>query len=317
MERRKQTRPPVRTAARRPVQRSVQRQNPPMKSARRRKRKPRRDITLTILDFFANIGRGIKRGYLRARTMRHFRVVSSFVTIIFVISAVILIFSVATRPNAFEIYLNEGSVSIGIIRMDGGRQVTPEYITRHATARLETQLGSHVRLISEIEANPVRVGTGVATLTFDSLITSLVNSLDYYVWGAAIVVDGTSYAILPSFHAAENLLSDIASSLRQGGGTMSFRHVFAQEVEIENSYVRRKELMTRDAAYRALTTPREVPGIHIVQSGDTFWGIEQSTGMSISDLAAANPDVNPAALQVGQRIVVVRTVPVLSAGNVD
>ena len=315
MDRRKQVRPPVRTTARRPVRKPVQRQGPPMKSARRRKRKPRRDITLNVLDFFANVGRGIKRGYLRARTMRHFRTVSTFVALIFAIFAATLIFSVATRPNALEIYLDEGSVSIGVIRMDGGRQVTPEYITRHATARLETQLGSHVRLVSEIEAEPIRVGTGTATLTFDNLITALVNSLDYYVWGAAVIVDGTPSAILPSSHAAESLLSDIASGLRHGGSTMPFRYVFAQDVEIDSRYVRRGELMTRDAAYRALTAPREMPGIHIVQRGDTFWSIGLSIGMSESDLIAANPGVNHLALQVGQRISVVRNVPVLSAAD--
>ena len=322
MDRRRQVRPPARHTrppVRRPVRRQAERprsvERPPVKVEGRRKRKPRRDITLSILDFFANIGRGIKRGYLRARTMRHFRTVSTFVALIFAISAAILVFSVATRPNALEIYLDGGTVPVGVVRMDGGRQVTPEYITRHATARLETQLGSHVRLVSEIEANPLRIGTGTAALTFDNLITALVNSLDYYVWGAIIIVDGAPSAALSSSNAAESLLSDIAGGLRQGGGAMSFQHVFAQEVEIENIYVRRQELMTRDAAYRALTTPREVPGFHIIQRGETFWSIGLSIGMSESDLIAANPGVDYTALQVGQRIAVVRTVPVLSAAG--
>ena len=328
MESRRQTRPPVRRPVRRPAQRQdssvrrpvrepVQRQGAPVNPVRRRRSKPKIDITLTILDFFANIGKGIKRGYLRARNTRHFRAVSAFVAIIFAISVAALVFFAATRPNALEIYLDDGSISIGTVRLEGNRQITPEYITLHATARLETHLGSHVRLISEIEANPVRVGTGTTVLTFDNLMAALIGALDYYAWGAIIMVDGTRAATLPSAQAAESLLTDIAQNLHQSNTVASFHNIFAQDIEIAHDYVPRAELMTREEAHGMLTTPREVPGIHIVQRGDTFWGISQITGMSISDIAAANPDVNPYELNVGQRLAVVHTIPVLSVRSAD
>lgn len=319
MERRRRTRPPVRsvrTAQSRPAQRrnfsAKSTGKPPV---RRRKKKPRIDITLTILDFFANIGRGIKRGYLRARKMRYFRAISSFAAIIFVTLTAAFIFYMATRPNALEVYLDE--VPIGAVRFDRSREITLEYIMLHTFARLETQLGSNVRLVSEIEANPVRLGMSSSNLTFDNLVTALIDRMDYQVWGAIIVVDGAHSVTLPSSDAAESLLTDIAQSLRQGGGVLSFHDTFAEDIEIVRRYVTREQLMTRDDAYAVLMTPREVPGIHIIQSGDTFWGIEQATGMSVSDIAAANPDVNPLALEVGQRIMVVRTVPTLSARNSD
>jgi len=230
--------------------------------------------------------------------------------IFFIISVSVLVLFVATRPNALEIQLDDAS--IGAVRMDGGRQVTLEYITRHAIARIETQLGSHINLISDVQARPIRISSGNAVYTFDNLVTAMVDALDYYIWGATIIVDGNEAAMLPSLAVAETLLSDIASSLRPGGGAMSFHNVFAENVEIVQGYVSNSELMTADAARTTLTTPREVPGIHIVRSGDTFWGIEQATGMSINDLIEANPDVNPSSLQVGQRIVVVRNVAVLT-----
>jgi nucleoid-associated protein YgaU len=213
--------------------------------------------------------------------------------------------------------LEDGSIHIGTVRLDGSRDITPEYITLHATARLETQLGSHVRLISEIEANPVRVGTGDTVLTFDNLMTALIGALDYHVWGAVIIVDGTSVATLPSTQTAESLLTDIAQGLRQGNTAASFHNVFAQNIEIALDYVPRAELMTEGQARSALTMPREVPGIHIVRQGDTFWGISQITGMSESDIAAANPDADQYRLYVGQRLAVVHTVPVLTAVDAD
>ncbi|KAL8788705.1 MAG: hypothetical protein Q9213_001519 [Squamulea squamosa] len=41
---------------------------------------------------------------------------------------------------------------------------------------------------------------------------------------------------------------------------------------------------------------------YTIQSGDTFWAIAQRLGISVDALQAANPGVNPTALQVGQVI---------------
>ncbi|MDR2182585.1 MAG: hypothetical protein LBE55_00250, partial [Clostridiales bacterium] len=134
MDKRRQARPPARPPVRAssqkaPARRPVRR--PPGKPVKNRKKRPKRDITLAIFEFVANIGGWIKRGYLRARNMRHFRVFSTFAGIAFAIFAVSLVFFLATRPNALEIYLDEAS--IGTVRLEGaGRDLTLEYITRHA-----------------------------------------------------------------------------------------------------------------------------------------------------------------------------------------
>jgi LysM repeat protein len=47
-------------------------------------------------------------------------------------------------------------------------------------------------------------------------------------------------------------------------------------------------------------------GAYIVQSGDTLSRIAQRFGVSLSDLQAANPSVNPRNLQIGQKIVIPR-----------
>ena len=54
-------------------------------------------------------------------------------------------------------------------------------------------------------------------------------------------------------------------------------------------------------------TPAEaVPeeGVYRIQSGDTLSAIAKRFGVSLSALLAANPTVNPRALQIGQRIVI-------------
>lgn len=45
-------------------------------------------------------------------------------------------------------------------------------------------------------------------------------------------------------------------------------------------------------------------GVHIIASGDTLSKVAAQYGVSLSALQAANPAVNPRALQIGQRIVI-------------
>lgn len=51
--------------------------------------------------------------------------------------------------------------------------------------------------------------------------------------------------------------------------------------------------------------PSAVPGLYTIQEGDTFWSIalkEKKYGITVDDLIAANPDVKPRELKIGQTI---------------
>jgi len=275
-----------------------------------RRRRVRRDYTLIVLDFFARIGRAIASAYRRARKMHHFRVVSAFAVIVFAIIVAIIAFYATSRPNALEVYLDD--TQIGAVRLDGNREITLEYITLHATTRLGSQLdGSRVRFSQEINANPVRLSVGAPTLTFDNLISSLVDAIDYYVYGAVIAVDGEEVVLLPSVVAAEIALGRFAYSFRIDA-TAAFNYQFLNEVSVERRYVHDTELMTTEKALEVLGSSRSTNEIYIVQSGDTFSQIALNMGMTTSALSARNPNVNPDVLQIGQRLSVIRTAPILN-----
>ncbi|MBL8090694.1 MAG: LysM peptidoglycan-binding domain-containing protein [Anaerolineales bacterium] len=50
--------------------------------------------------------------------------------------------------------------------------------------------------------------------------------------------------------------------------------------------------------------PTSTPQVYIIQQGDTFSEIAEAFNISISDLRAANPDVNPNALTIGDSILI-------------
>ena len=63
--------------------------------------------------------------------------------------------------------------------------------------------------------------------------------------------------------------------------------------------------MVAGKAQRAAASKRgdgAADGVYHVMPGDTFWSIASRFGVSVSDLAASNPDVDPRRLQLGQRI---------------
>ncbi|MCH7225301.1 LysM peptidoglycan-binding domain-containing protein [Haloferula sp. A504] len=50
------------------------------------------------------------------------------------------------------------------------------------------------------------------------------------------------------------------------------------------------------------TTAETVTGTHTVKAGETFFSIAKIYGLSVETLQAANPDVNPTALRIGQQL---------------
>jgi len=287
-----------------------------MNKRRKKKKKIRSDWTLNFFDFFAAIGRLIKRGYLRLSVTRHFRAVSSLVAILFCIGIGILIFFGSTRPNALEIHIDD--TPIGSIRVElGSRQISLDYIILHTTARLETQFVSDIDFISEISATPVRLNAGTPGHTLDSLVSALINALDFNVHGAIIKVNGEEFAVVSSGVIADNLLADIAQSARQGANP-PFGNDFVEVVEILRRYMPHIEIMSYEDAKAALTTSRPVPDVHIVQSGDSLYSIASYVGMSFGEIIIANPDINiQEHLYIGQAVSIVRTVPPLNVRTQD
>ena len=279
---------------------------------RRRKvptKRLKRDYTLLVFTAVWAAFAAVAAGFVSLKSKRHFRPVALSGLAVLGLFAAFGIFHLATRPNGVEVYLDH--MPMGVVRWENRRSADPDYIERHAIARLQSRVGARIYFNGEIIANPVRVQGNAGVVSFDTLISVLVAAMDYYVYGAKINVRGDNVASVASDEHARELLTMVSGTFTADSDVL--RYEFVEEVTIRQDYIPRNELMSIEEAFEVLTTPQPVHEAHIVQPGDTMYTIARSTGMSMAALRAANPGiVNPDVLLPGQRVMVTRMLPPLS-----
>jgi len=278
---------------------------------RRALRRPKRDYTLFFANIVAGIGRAIKAGCKLLSKTRYFRLVALIGVTLGFLFAIVGVMRLVTRPNALEVFLDDALV--GVMRLDGRRDIDRDYVILHAQTRLQGRYGSAVSLSGEITANPVRSRDGLA-LSFDGLMTALLRDADYYVHGAVISINGADAVSVASVSHAEELLAQIiAPHIYDMPYIDSYE--FVETVTITQTLVHHSNVLDAADALATLTAFRPVQGTHIIQSGDTLYDIANSTGMGLNALLAANPDIDidsATLLHIGQILSVTRMLPTLS-----
>jgi murein DD-endopeptidase MepM/ murein hydrolase activator NlpD len=92
---------------------------------------------------------------------------------------------------------------------------------------------------------------------------------------------------------------------------------FATPLVVTREYVATSALRSV-ADMEAILSANSIEQVdYTVQSGDTFSGIAQRAGLSVSELQALNPNVDIDKLQIGQVLTVSQAVPFLSVRTVD
>jgi LysM repeat protein len=271
-----------------------------------------RDYTLLILEAFGRIGALFALAFGRFKKVGRYReIVMVFVAALAVISG-FFAYNVLARPNAFAVYL--GDENLGIMRWDRG-PLDADYLQTHVLTRLASQYGAEISPTSNITANPTRAGRSTAAVSFDSMVSNLIQSLDFYVYGAEIIVDGETAAKLSNSDVAQSLLDEITTGFRS---EYILEIEITQEIQINPANIHKNDLLTRSQAFNTLAMPRPVQQIHAVQQGDNLYTIASRYGMTLLALLNANPNIDPTAfLQQGQLLIVTPYIPIISVKTLE
>ncbi len=119
----------------------------------------------------------------------------------------------------------------------------------------------------------------------------------------AIEVDGEIVAGLKTHAEAEGILEALIKPFAEReDGVVIHELYFKEKVEIVEEAVPHELIGGSEEILEYIKRGTKEKKVHIIEKGDYYGKIAELYGIHVADLEAANPDVSPRALQIGQRL---------------
>ncbi|PLX31306.1 MAG: peptidase M23 [Clostridiales bacterium] len=119
----------------------------------------------------------------------------------------------------------------------------------------------------------------------------------------AIKVDGETIAGLRTRLEAEEILEAIRDPyLDREDGVKILEIYFKEKVEVSEEPVPQELIGESEEILEYIRRGTKEKKVHVIEKGDYYGKIAEMYGIHVSDLEAANPDVLPRKLQIGQKI---------------
>ena len=206
--------------------------------------------------------------------------------------------------EAYEVYM-EGEM-IGMIRdqQEFDNAVTALQDEMKQLYDLEAYIPEHQEFI-EVQARDEELSSK------EALIAGIRAQMGQQVQAVQLMVDGKSLAVLRTKEEAERLLEKIQEPYLDE--EVEYLEVgFAEAIEIETVNVRISEIQLIEEALPFIRTGTNEEKTYEVASGDSSWLIAERKGMTVDEIAAANPDINVEVLSIGQELNLIVPKPYLT-----
>jgi len=151
-------------------------------------------------------------------------------------------------------------------------------------------------LLEKIQVKKTRAG-GTA-LAGESLKLALSQALTSRVKGTQVVVNGQAVLAMGGRQEADQLLSRLQAPYTSPDGVTRF----AEDVKLVDTLVDKKDLVSVSQALEIVRSGKQKTDTYEVKNGDTLWGIASSVGLTVEQLVALNPGLNPSRLALGETL---------------
>ncbi|MBN2899517.1 MAG: M23 family metallopeptidase [Clostridia bacterium] len=153
---------------------------------------------------------------------------------------------------------------------------------------------------SEVTYEPARVDND-EIMGKEALAEALEASLVFNVKGQQLTIDGAPYGTFASDKEAEEFLTAVKRQfLNESEEIVSSE--FVETIAIEAVEVPQEEIVSFDDAWSRFEGGKDELMTYKIEPGDTTWDIASKFDMYVSDIAAANPEIDIDLLQIGQVI---------------
>lgn len=213
------------------------------------------------------------------------------------------------------LYTVSYSVSIDGVDM---ALVENQQVVESAIADVEAQgrklLGEDYALDNQVE---YRFGLYLKSDLTDSsgvehYLYSQLDELGAYLLRYQVVLEGKVVGVVENEESLQQVLEEILDLYRQED-TISAE--FVEDISLKVVY--EGDFSDLDQLQTLLTANTTGETMYTVVSGDTFNGIAYDNDMSMADLKALNPDMDPDRLYIGDQLSVKETIPLLSVRTVN
>lgn len=183
---------------------------------------------------------------------------------------------------------------VGVVKK---RAVAEDTVKAIIEAR-EAALGQPVKSEEEVTYRPVRVSQSTV-LTPGELKARLEDALRLYTRAAVVRVNGKDLFFFKNVDTAEAFLDSVRKMYAVKPDKESF---FEEQVETAVLNAPASRVTSVEDALAAVRRGIEEKWRYTVKDGDTLWDIADRQDLSVEDVIAANPGLNPDSLSIGQVI---------------
>jgi len=189
-------------------------------------------------------------------------------------------------------------MEIGVVK----DKVEAAKLTQDLIASLERKSGMRVTLMGEVEVIPVSSHDG-KEVALSKAKSKLESSAQFDVNAHGILVENQVVVATKTREEANGVLDSVKDLYAVEDSSRTIEEVsFAEKVEVREVTVSPSKVYDAEAALKIIATGTEEEKEYKVAKGESFWSISRSFNISESDLAKANPDVNPEKIKVDQVI---------------
>ncbi|MFV0516740.1 MAG: LysM peptidoglycan-binding domain-containing M23 family metallopeptidase [Aminipila sp.] len=133
-----------------------------------------------------------------------------------------------------------------------------------------------------------------------------------------IYVNDVRVAIVDSKETGQAILKNITETFLPDVDSVTYEDIgFKEKIDIKQIDTKLGRIQNIDVATQKLMTGAVYQQVHKVVAGETLSGIAKLYNMTISDLKAANPSINPERLSIGQEITLTKPAPMVTIKTVE
>jgi len=135
----------------------------------------------------------------------------------------------------------------------------------------------------------------------EDLKTAISDALLYNALGQTLTIDGESFMTFGSLDETEKFLTSVKSQFLQNNEVIVSAE-YVENIQVIEEEVELSSIVSYDQAWNAFIEGKDELLTYKIAPGDTTWDIASKFDMYVSDIAAANPEIDIELLQIGQEI---------------